>query len=109
MAKRKEKEHVIEYEMDIDDHKAAVKAAREQYEETLYLVNGEPLSVLEEMRKDHDILLDGDFCVELTGHVADLKKDLATWVKAVNALFVAEFEAKALADAVRAYAGEATS
>jgi hypothetical protein len=46
MAKRKEKEHVIEYEIDIDDHKAAVRAAREQYEETLYLVNGEPLSVL---------------------------------------------------------------
>jgi hypothetical protein len=70
--KRKDKDHVIEYEMDIDDHKAAVRAAREQYEETLFLVNGEPLSVLEEMRKDHDILSDG--CVELTGHVADLKK-----------------------------------
>jgi hypothetical protein len=97
MAKRKEKEHVIEYEMDIDDHKAAVRAAREQYEETLYLVNGEPLSVLEEMSKDHDISEDS-FDVELTGHVADLKKDLATWVKAVNALFVAEFEAKTVID-----------
>jgi hypothetical protein len=30
--RRKEKERVIEYEMDIDDHKAAVRAAREREE-----------------------------------------------------------------------------
>ena len=91
--RRKEKERVIEYEMDIDDHKAAVRAAREQYEETLRLVNAEPLWEQEEMIKDHDISEDS-FDVELTGHVADLKKDLATWVKAVNALLVAESESK---------------
>jgi hypothetical protein len=41
-------------------------------------------------------VVSSDFSVELTGHVADLKRDLATWVKAVNALFVAKFEAKAV-------------
>jgi hypothetical protein len=41
-------------------------------------------------------IVSSDFSVELTDHVADLKRDLATWVKAVNALFVAKFEAKAV-------------
>jgi hypothetical protein len=101
MAKRNEKEHVIEYEMELEDLEAAEKAAREQYEETLYLVNMmDTLPSLDEIEEEHSILEDGDFTgtaetFETRGHIYDLKKDLETWTKAVNALLVAKFEAKA--------------
>jgi hypothetical protein len=76
MAKRKEKEHVIEYEMDLE---AAEKAAREQYESSLAIVNGvDELPSLEDFEDDPEVWA-------LPGQISDLKKDFAAWVKAAKA------------------------
>jgi hypothetical protein len=80
MAKRKEKEREIEYELDLEDLEAAEKAAREQYASSLDIVNiVDELPSLEDFEDDPAVF-------ELPGQIVDLKNDFAAWVKAAKAV-----------------------
>jgi hypothetical protein len=80
---KKQNDHVIEYEMDLEDLEAAEKAAREQYESSLWLVNiVDELPPLDEFEDNPEVF-------DLPGQIDDLKDDFATWMKAAKAVLEA--------------------
>jgi hypothetical protein len=79
-------EHVIEYELDLEELEAAEHAAREQYEATLYHVR-DGLPSLDQIDTGEDGEMDDAQVPELGGHIRDLLKDLKTWEAAAEAVF----------------------
>jgi hypothetical protein len=80
---KKDKEHVVEYKMDLEDLETAEKAAREQYESSLWLVNiVDELPPLDELEDSPEVFA-------LPGQIDDLKNDFAAWMKAAEAVLEA--------------------